>query len=131
MVSQLPLTNLELSPVSNVSGLWADSGLLGVGPELFENEDLELGMLEKILQQSGKSVKSIVFHQTSIDLFPEEAKSSVLVQKFVRLVKIYCPNVEHVIPTSLGIEDYLFPFEDYAPALFNYFRYNCVRFNGM
>ena len=79
--------------------------------------DLEIGILEQILQLSGKSVKSVAFYPISDDFFAAEAKTNVLVQKFARLVKIYCPNVEHLSLTSLGIEDYLLPFENCAPAL--------------
>ena len=121
VVSQLPLTNLELSPVSNASGFWVHTGLLGVGPELFENEDLKAGILERIVQLSGKSVKSVAFYQNSNDLFHEEANSYRLVQKFATLVKIYSPNVEHLILTSLEIEGYILPFENCAPALLDQF----------
>ena len=120
-ISQLPLTNLELNPVSNAPGLWVGTGSLEVGPELFENVGLEVGILERILQLSGKSVKSVAFYPTSNDSFSGEAKTNGLVQKFARLVKIYCPNVEHLSLTSLRTECYLLSFENCAPTLFEQF----------
>ena len=117
MVSQLSLAEVKLGQVSDTSRLWMDNSSLVIGPDLFENEGLQLGVPERIFQLSGKSVKVVSICIHWIDLPPGESEKNGVVQKFVTLVKMYCPNVESLRFTSFATEDNLDPFIDSVPEL--------------
>ena len=94
VLSQLPLTELQLGQISYASSLWNDDGLFVIGPELFESESLELGLANRIFQQYGESVKAVSFFVDWNDLPPRKTDNSMVFQMFVALVEMYCPNVE-------------------------------------
>ena len=112
-LSQLSLSQVNLRQVSNISRLWMDNSSLEVGPEVFENEGLKLGIPERLFQLCGESVKDVSILIDSKDLLPKEAKHSGAVEKFVKLVKLHCPNVQHLsFESFLFEEDGAVPFGD-------------------
>ena len=121
VVSQLSLTHVKLSQVSDTSRLWMDNSSLGVGPDLFENEGLRLGIPERIFQLCGESVKYVSISIDSKDLLPKETKSNGVVQKFVTLVKLYCPNVQYISFDSFVFEEDPVPSEDSPSGLIQQF----------
>ena len=121
VVSQLSFNEIQLGRVTEAPCLWLNNSLFVIGPELFEDESLELGIPERFLQLSGKSVKGISILVNSNDLPPTEISNNVFFQKFEALVKMYCPNVENLGFTSLTTEDNPLPFEDIVPGLLEKF----------
>ena len=120
-VSQLSLTKVHLSGNPSPPYLNVDNSLLVIGPELFENKGQERGIPERIFQLSGKSVKDIMIYINAYNLNPNTAKNNRVLQKFVTLIKRYCPNVENLSFTSPGIEDNPHLFENDVPKLLEQF----------
>ena len=120
-LSKLPLAEVQLGAFSDASCMSVDKGFLVVGPELFENEALKLGIPEQMLQVRGESVKVVSFCFDSRDLPPGEAENMSFVQQFATLVKKYCPNVEKLNFDSLAIERCPYPFEDVVHELLEQF----------
>ena len=121
VTSQLSLTKVHLgnfgAPYLNI-----DNCLLVIGPELFENEILKLvGIPERIFQLSGKSVKDVIIYINAYNLHPNTAKKNRVLQKFVKLIKKHCPNVENLSFMSRGIEDNPHLFENDVPELLEQF----------
>ena len=61
-VSQLQLSEVRLDRFSDASCLWMGNGIVVVGPELFKNQGLKLGIAERIFQLCEVSVKFISFY---------------------------------------------------------------------
>ena len=120
-VSQLQLREVKLGQISDASRLWMDNGILVFGPEFFKNESLKLGIAERIFELCGESVKVVSFSIHWRGLHPRKSENHDVVQKFVRLVKLYCPNVENLKFGSLPIECSRYPFENIADELLEEF----------
>ena len=120
-LSQLSLAEIKLGRNTDATRLWKDSGQLSIGPELFGCESLELGIPERIFQLFGKSVTVVSFVVTPKHFIPTEADKEGVIQKFVKLVRRYCPNVENLSFTPQIFEPNRLPFEDIFPGLIEQF----------
>ena len=67
LASQLSLNNVHLwnfgAPYLNI-----DNCLIAIGPEVFENERLELRILERIFELSEKSVRNVIIYVNAYNL---------------------------------------------------------------
>ena len=120
-VSQLQLREVKLGQISDASRLWMDNGILEIGPEFFKNESLKLEIAERIFELCGESVKVLSFCIDWRGLPARKFENDDVVQKFVKLVKMYCPNVENLKFASLKIECSPYPFVDMANELLEEF----------
>ena len=95
-VSQLQLREVMLGQIFDALHLWMDNRIPVVGPEFFKNESLKLKIAERMFELCGESVKVLSFCIDWRNLPGRKFKNDVVVQKFVKLVKLYCPNVENL-----------------------------------
>ena len=105
VLCQLVNIKLQLGPISDASCLWTDDSLFVIGPELFVSESLELGLSERIFQLIGASTKTISFFISWEDLLPRKTDDNMVIQNFITLVEMYCPNVEGLELVSLALEE--------------------------
>ncbi len=92
--SMLTSITLDLEPDStNVS---IKDGSIDIGPELFEGEELERGLVERVLKACGESTKEIVLAGDDAQLQHRETGVIGLIPQFESLVIQYCPAVERL-----------------------------------
>ena len=61
MLSQLSFTELHFGLIANVAYLRIEDGVHVIGPDVVENEGLEPGIPERILQLCGESMRVVTF----------------------------------------------------------------------
>ena len=120
-LSQLVDPELRLGLISDTSSLWTDISSFVIGPELFESESLELGLPERIFQLIGASVTTLSFSMNWNDLPARKTDDNMVIQKFITLVDMYCPNVEGFELNSLTLEEPSLEFETGVSALLEKF----------
>ena len=96
-LSQLSLTEVSLGQVFDATCMWIDRGWLVLGPEFFESEALKVAIPEQLLQVCGESVKVVSFCMNWNE-------NKCFAEKFAKIVKINCPNVENLNFVSLPAE---------------------------
>ena len=88
------LTRVSFTHVHGSTNVMIRGGQVEIGPELFENEEVEQGLAEKLLKMCGESAKVIsltTYEGTSLD---SENDGSGLVGQFISLVIQYCTAVD-------------------------------------
>ena len=98
-------TKLQLGLISDASCLWTDGRPFVIGPELFQSENLELGLSERIFQLFGASTKTISFFVDWKDLLPKKTDGDMVIQEFIALVDTYCPIAEGLQLVLLVLEE--------------------------
>ena len=121
VLSQLSLTELRFGPITNASYLRVEDGVYVIGSELVEDNGLEPGIPERILQLCGELVRVVRFIIYSRDLPSKETDNDSAIWKFATLVKRYCPNVENLSFEPMLNEDNPLPFEDIFPGFLEQF----------
>ncbi len=106
------LTKVSLSLVRNSTNVYVSSGQIIIGPELFEDEELGRGFVERVLRACGESMKVVSLAVNYDHPADRENDANRFIRQFVSLVIQYCPAVERLefrLP---------FPNEEIVSALF-------------
>ncbi len=88
------VTRVTLSLIRDSTNISFKYREITIGPELFENEEMDEGLAQRLLKVCGESTKEIVFDVRSYDALHREDDGNRVIQQFVSLVIQYCPAVD-------------------------------------
>ncbi len=88
------ITRLSLSPGRDTTKVSIENGLITMGPELFEEEELGKELAEQVLKACGESTKEIWLTLDDARPIHRQTNEYRFIQLFVSFVIQYCPAVE-------------------------------------